>query len=387
MVALNVKTYVLIDNGEGQYTKAVALETGGIPGKGGPGKDSERKSFKARIVPLDRLDEVPGVELAVQPRPLRMAIIEASFPYKAQLMEFQRKLHLRSINAVLDETVKTRDDKEIDAFRFEGVLVQRRELDRAGNPSPWRTVHLARAYEPWLVLSGEELEEDNPMVVPIRFDGLVMGRLPEFRPDELRPPAGKPFFPGGRGGANPRRARASSQYPEVWQEVPNLARAAAELARERPQQIAVPRGRVRRSKLDVFRLYQPPEDDKPTTPKPQPKRTERPGEAFVPDHCLVRVIDITIEPGKTYEYRLQVRMGNPNYGRKDVASADYAQGEMLSTDDRKWLVIPNKLSVPSDMLFYALDQKDFKESDGKPYRGINANRLVHSYEVPLQIHR
>src|SRR5262249_6631450 len=39
-----------------------------------------------------------------------------------------------------------------------------------------------------------------------------------------------------------------------------------------------------------------------------------PGEDItVPGDCLVRLIDVTIELGKTYQYRLRVRMANPNY--------------------------------------------------------------------------
>src|SRR5207244_2008491 len=46
-------------------------------------------------------------------------------------------------------------------------------------------------------------------------------------------------------------------------------------------------------------------------------------EKELPDHCLVRVVDVDVHPGHTYEYRLKVRMANPNYKRRDTASPAY----------------------------------------------------------------
>ena len=36
----------------------------------------------------------------------------------------------------------------------------------------------------------------------------------------------------------------------------------------------------------------------------------------LPDYCLLRFPDFTVAPGQTYEYRVRVRMANPNYGKK-----------------------------------------------------------------------
>ena len=82
----------------------------------------------------------------------------------------------------------------------------------------------------------------------------------------------------------------------------------------------------------------------------------------IPDYCLIRMFDFTIEPGKTYEYRIKVRMANPNYERKDVASQGIAADPELTPKD--WYVLPEapdgkepkKLVVPSDLYFYAVDQ-------------------------------
>jgi hypothetical protein len=84
---------------------------------------------------------------------------------------------------------------------------------------------------------------------------------------------------------------------------------------------------------------------------------------LLPDYCLVRLFDVTVEPGKIYQYRIQVRMGNPNLGREDVAAKSYAeQKELLSP----WYVIEQKAAVPPELQFYAVDQAKLDAEQPKP---------------------
>jgi hypothetical protein len=108
-------------------------------------------------------------------------------------------------------------------------------------------------------------------------------------------------------------------------------------------------------------------------------------------------VDVTIEPGKTYPYRLRVRMGNPNFGRKDVASPGYTTDKDLKSE---WFTIPQKVTVPPEVQFYAVDQKELdaldkdlqpkdalQPRDRRPYKGINATATAHKNQTVLQIHR
>jgi hypothetical protein len=118
----------------------------------------------------------------------------------------------------------------------------------------------------------------------------------------------------------------------------------------------------------------------------------------VPEYCLIRLLDVTIEPGKTYQYRLRVRMANPNLNHKgDIASPGYASTKALESD---WFTIGEKLVVPPDVHFYAVDQKEVDTTDPKlqpedkaqprdrrPYKGINANSNPGKNQTILQIHR
>src|SRR5262249_33800613 len=59
---------------------------------------------------------------------------------------------------------------------------------------------------------------------------------------------------------------------------------------------------------------------------------------IVPEYCLVRVIDVTVKPGESYQYRLRVRVANPNFKRDDVAEPKFAEGKELPST--KWFEIP-----------------------------------------------
>jgi hypothetical protein len=44
------------------------------------------------------------------------------------------------------------------------------------------------------------------------------------------------------------------------------------------------------------------------------------------------VIDVTVQPRHSYQYRLRVRLANPNYGRKDVAAPELARDPEISSE-------------------------------------------------------
>jgi hypothetical protein len=111
----------------------------------------------------------------------------------------------------------------------------------------------------------------------------------------------------------------------------------------------------------------------------------------LPEYVVVRLIDVTVEPGKTYEYRLQVRMANPNYKRGDTASPQYAlEKEIVSewTDPAK---VPIKVTIDPEMHYYAVDQVDYEQREGDPrYRDRGPYRnhtLSPGRQLYLQAHR
>jgi hypothetical protein len=115
----------------------------------------------------------------------------------------------------------------------------------------------------------------------------------------------------------------------------------------------------------------------------QPPGTANP-ESEIPEHCLIRLIDVTVEPGKIYQYRIQVRMANPNYQRGgEVASPGYAQDKELHSD--LWFDIPDKVVVPPELVYYVVDQKDYEARD---YRGPHVNEpFERTRQIVLQAHK
>jgi len=108
-------------------------------------------------------------------------------------------------------------------------------------------------------------------------------------------------------------------------------------------------------------------------------------EREIPEHCLVRIIDVTIKPGKTYEYRFKVRMVNPNFKRRDVASTNYANDEELSSEFAKTTV---RVQVDPELQYYAVDQKALDQKKGSRYDGPNANgRIDEEKQAWIQAHR
>ena len=94
--------------------------------------------------------------------------------------------------------------------------------------------------------------------------------------------------------------------------------------------------------FDPFGQVTAAEDNKPEAKagNDQPATGDK-KEVLVPDYCLIRFIDADdkLKPGMTYEYRLQIKVANPNYGKpkdilaypslaedKDLTSAVVAQG-------------------------------------------------------------
>jgi len=106
----------------------------------------------------------------------------------------------------------------------------------------------------------------------------------------------------------------------------------------------------------------------------------------VPQYCLVRVIDVTVEPGKNYEYQLRVRMANPNYKRKDVANPNYAFDKELKSEWSDVKACPIKVAVTPELIYYVVDQNLVDGKSKKPYKpekylAFQAHRWLDEFEL------
>ena len=367
------------------------------------------EAIRTEYVPVDTLADNPKVDQPLRTiRPVRMAVIAASFPLKAQVEEFRKKLRMDSLRAVLEEASAEEIEAEgaeradpqrrqRESFRFINVVVERRQIDRMGKPifmdsgpykNGWEPLDVVDAYKPLLVLSNLQTEEEDKTLEPVIMDGLVMPRLYSARAD---------------------------QYPAIERELKTIEQTLADLAKAKTSGALVPTIRnFEPDKFDPFsgnsrnrdpigtpKALPPGPAIKPRVPVPGPGRGPRgpigsdPPEdkLTLPEHCLIRVIDVTVKPAESYQYRIRVNMANPNYGRQDVVDPRFAEpkeeNKILklspgTAKEKMWFEIPGIVTVPSEMYYYAVDQKTLEKDS---YRGAFASAKVGRDQIVLQIHK
>jgi hypothetical protein len=84
-----------------------------------------------------------------------------------------------------------------------------------------------------------------------------------------------------------------------------------------------------------------------------------------PDKCLLRFLDVTVQPGKTYEYRIKIKMTNPTYGKDELAvSKEAAADPILVAEEWKEVTrrvgeeeVPLRVTIADELMYYAVDEK------------------------------
>jgi hypothetical protein len=365
--------------GSSMYQQNMQRQFGAPPkamgsiGQAGAAVD-DNKEHEPFSIPAEQWDP-QGDLTARQPRPLRMTIIGASFPYRKQLEEHKRKLKCDSLEAVLNEQIDD-GDKKADAFRFLGVEVERREVDADGKPiknSDWTKLDLKADYQFWLKYTYLPPEPEDDKYYAIRAQGLYAPMLRVFHTDKpnVNTLQGGLTLPGFAPPGMPRPSAATNtpteedepkkKYPDLVEKLPKLQETLENLKKEDAKKIATPRFRP----AEVANLFDldAPAKGADAAASNQGKQNVDPDSVY-PDYVMVRVVDVNnIQPGKFYRYRLKVKMANPNYKRKDVASPDYKEAEELLSD--QWYELPNTVSVPPETLYYAVDETKLMSKDDR----------------------
>jgi hypothetical protein len=380
--------------GSGDGGPGMPGRPGGPGGPGGPpGMNQDEKMNQKVTRKWLKFDELGNKNLrfATDILPMRVGIVVAAFPYEQQLEEFRTKLRFASREAQLAADPKT------SVPQFLPVKVERREVAPDGKTGAWQTLDLVKTITPVMIGAGGETEDDKAELRPILdlSDALVMSR--------------------------PKAVR-EGQYPDIESKLKNIEDTLAELKKSREGQIIKPKNRFKdEEKLNIFGSKQSSGSESgsgmgPTSPTPPggsggfgPASPRPPGgsggfgptspappgtggdrdypggtgnQKVAPKYCLVRFLDVTIEPGKSYNYRLKIRLANPNYGLKatDVAWDSLARDKELESD---WVEVANapkegqakaepiRVSAGSEAVCYAVDQLSVaaKESKEKEYTG------------------
>lgn len=422
---------------------------GGPGGLGGGAGITGTAEVELKYVLTEELAKTPG-ELAETLDPRRIAIIAASFPYKQQVEEFKRALRLTSLGQVLQETYVDDKDGNVtkEGFKFLGFNVERRAVRPDGTVSDkdWVRLNLDRPDSPYVDLvlrTGKNFEYDNAEMFPLLIDGLAMGRprqiakdnypdietkLPKIqqvlkdikekrRPVPVGPnprfdPSGFNPFSNGRDGGGLGTGTGMDGAGGAGGMMPPGAGGAGMApggggAGMRPPGgggMAPPGGGGMLPPGGGGMMppgagrggagMRPPVGGGGGMVPPGAGGPGEGGEGYggtdwdPVDYGLLRFLDVSIEPGKAYEYRIQVKMANPNYGKtKDVAFPALAEnreleGEWVDVKDEKGQMI--RVSAPRDFFYYAVDQR--KIDTGK-YKGMNSNLQPRPDQTVIQIHR
>jgi hypothetical protein len=98
------------------------------------------------------------------------------------------------------------------------------------------------------------------------------------------------------------------------------------------------------------------------------------------DNFLLRFVDCDVEPGRTYEYRIRLRMTNPNYGQdKLVANPEFAK-DSFKTLYSPW-VQTFAITVPAESFLYAHDVKAYRDQISNTYPAEGPSATPESKEV------
>ncbi len=316
--------------------------------------NADQDKYDLELVDAAKLDEMKDVQLATTVQPQRMVIVTAAFPYLEQVAAYTRAL-----NQPLD---KLSASKELPQFL--PLNVERRTLDARGKvKEPWRPLDLVSNYNAVFLynrLIGTE--EEDPALPKVLFrHGLVMAR---------------PKLVRGEYGAVGLE-KIKSTVKKISQGASTLRVASSPLERI--------------NNFDPFGQAEMKEGEKETKPAPQtnPNEPEKKEEA-VPDYCLVRFIDTDekLKPGMTYEYRIQIRVVNPNHGKdkKELAYPSLADPEELTSP--WWPKEGSKQTIRATIepeFYYYGTELDDKARQMKEKMDPN---LVNNKEVTyLQAHR
>ena len=274
------------------------------------GKDD----FKIELVPLNRIPA--NAKMARRVMPYRMAIVTAAFPYASQV-----DTHRRALKEDFEKNPELLP-------QFLPFQVKRKTLDAQGKvKEDWKELNYEADYGPVLQFA-TGMEPEDPSMKPLIFRGMVLPR-PEI--------ATRSSYP-------------SLQLKLVTDTLQDLARQTG----GDDSKIAVnPLEERVRGALNIFE----PEPMNVPQPKVEAKITTTKKGLIVPSYCLLRFVDVSVEPGCTYEYQFRVRAANPNEGKPEVTvSPNLAEPKELVGD---WgPEQPISVTISQEEFIYAIEMDD-----------------------------
>jgi hypothetical protein len=293
----------------------------------------------------------PETHLAETLYPVRMVMVTATFPFRQQLEEFRRALKKRT----LDELFLMFNNNEA-TWEFKNFDIQRRVLYPNGmEKTPWQDYdkELNSKFAAYFAVAADYDKEEADFY---KYEGILNKGLMMVRPQLER-----------------------GQYPKV--DIASIKSAIAKLDKEsQGEQVKRPLSdlsrKLQKKGLNPYDVYNPllseeeeeankqPAAEKPASDssekKPEKKDNDAESEMLLPETALVRFMDVTVEPGFVYQYRIKVKMANPNFHQNNLAYQSLR--DLKEIEASEWTSVPPVL-VPYDVTYYAMDEKPDARGD------------------------
>jgi hypothetical protein len=293
--------------------------------------------------------QMNGRRLAITIRPQKMVVLQASFPYRAQLEKFRVALRYQKIEDLYSHSE--------DMPTFHGLDVQRRALNpKTDEPiEEWQTIDLAQTSQDLRAvtlsynedsndLKRVELHEDHMLVMPLPHE--LAGKYPEMKLKSIKDSIDKIKKADPKNTApKPPKTKYGGEGNPFKRD--NNTNAGAGLYNppggEGMGGFFPPGGRKGGNESGS-------KGGEPGSPSAPESKYEP------PEFVFVRAYDASILDGYTYEYRLRVKVKNPNFGKKgQVSKESDADLEELPPLDEHWYTIPQKVKIPQTGYFYVID--------------------------------
>jgi hypothetical protein len=349
-----------------------AMSVGG-PSQGSAfgNQDMAKERKRQQLVTLEEFEKMDDARPAQRATPTRGVLFMGSIPFRKQIEEFQRALHVPTTQAALQE------------MSFSGFNVQRRVVIPGAPREDWNeaahTIPMEGFYRALVALAGKEFEEptDNQRkYAGVQVEGLMMP-LPKLLKGHSYPDpvdkaenmqklkdAMKQLEDKHQPLVVLKNTRFSTKDKDfnpyaLQQDSGGQAAQGASDGGGKPPAGGTVGGGGAGSKLGG--PASPDGGNAKASGTPAAEGGYQVGQNYeAPEYVLFRFLDVTpMVPGTTYEYRIQIRMANPNHGHdKDLAYPDLAKPKEIVS---AWFEVPGAVTVPNDFYLYAEDMRKDKD--------------------------
>jgi hypothetical protein len=299
---------------------------------------------------IEKVGTSQDVRLAEEIYPLRMVVVNGTFPFRQQMEEFRRALKKHS----LEELFAVLGTEEAN-WQFLGFKIQRHVLYPDGREkTPWQDYDAElNARFAGIFAAAVDYEKEEPDYY--KYEGILNKGLVMVRPQLDRGQYPKVELESIKNTIS--KLDKESQGPEMKRPLSDLARKLKKQGVNIYDPLNPLISEEEEEANKAAQPNQPPPDS--SDKKSEKKDTDADAELLIPDKALVRFIDVNVEPGLAYEYRIKVKMANPNYHqKKNLAYAGLAEKKEIEASE--WTLVP-KVEVPQDIYYYVMDEKPDRE--------------------------